>query len=105
MNVMKKPRISLVLNLFWAVIMGLIATTEVGHAGGTVVAWGDNIDGQTTVPSGLSNVVAIAAGGEHSLALTADGRVVAWGYNSYGQTTVPRGRRKITFTFKTSHLR
>ena len=42
-------------------------------ADGTVVAWGDNGYGQTTVPSGLSNVVAIAAGGYHSLALTAEG--------------------------------
>ena len=29
------------------------------------------------MPSGLSNVVAIAAGAEHSLALTAEGQVVA----------------------------
>ena len=30
--------------------------------GGTVLAWGDNRFGQATVPSGLSNVVAIASG-------------------------------------------
>jgi hypothetical protein len=36
---------------------------------GTVVAWGDNTDGQTTLPAGLSGVTAIAAGGYHSLAL------------------------------------
>lgn len=35
--------------------------------------------------SGLSGVVAIAAGSTHSLALTADGRVWAWGYNRDGQ--------------------
>jgi hypothetical protein len=34
---------------------------------GTVVAWGDNDSGQATVPAGLSGVVAIAAGYEHSL--------------------------------------
>jgi len=33
-------------------------------------AWGANQDGQTTVPSGLSNVVGIAAGHGHSLALS-----------------------------------
>jgi hypothetical protein len=42
------------------------------HAGPEVVAWGDNDSGQTSVPSGLSNVVAIAAGSLHSLALTAE---------------------------------
>ena len=47
----------------------------------------------TNIPPGLSNVVAIAAGGIdgsfHSLAVRADGRVVAWGSNNYGQTNVP----------------
>jgi hypothetical protein len=38
---------------------------------GTVVAWGDNSDGQTNVPASLAGVVAIGAGGWHSLALTA----------------------------------
>ena len=37
--------------------------------GGTVVAWGKNDDGQTTVPAGLSGVVAIAAGRDHTVAL------------------------------------
>jgi alpha-tubulin suppressor-like RCC1 family protein len=48
-------------------------------AEGRVVAWGAKGSGQTSVPSGLSNVVAIAAGGYRSLALTAEGQVVAWG--------------------------
>jgi alpha-tubulin suppressor-like RCC1 family protein len=56
-----------------------------------VVAWGDNYNGQRTVPAGLSGVVAISAGGSHSLALKANGSVVAWGFNSYGQRTVPAG--------------
>jgi acyl dehydratase len=43
-----------------------------------VVAWGDNSYGQTTVPEGLTQVVAIAAGVHHSLALKVDGTVVAW---------------------------
>jgi hypothetical protein len=37
----------------------------------------------------LTNVIAIAAGGNHSLALRADGKVVGWGNNSRGQTNVP----------------
>jgi len=49
------------------------------HAAGTVTAWGDNSSGQTTVPAGLTNVVAVAGGQYHSLALRADGTVAAWG--------------------------
>ena len=29
---------------------------------GTVIAWGDNSSGQTNVPPGLTNVIAVAAG-------------------------------------------
>ena len=47
---------------------------------GTVVAWGDNGYGQTTVPvAAQSGVTAIAAGGYHTVALKNDGTVVAWG--------------------------
>ena len=55
----------------------------------TVVAWGKNNYGQTNVPPGLTDVIAVAAGATHSLALKADGTVVAWGRNSGGQTNVP----------------
>ena len=48
---------------------------------GTVAAWGDDSQGQCDVPGGLSNVVAVAGGGAHSLALRADGTVAAWGDN------------------------
>ena len=56
---------------------------------GTVIAWGDNSNGQTAVPGGLNGVIAIAAGATHSVALTSTGMVVAWGDNFNGQTTVP----------------
>ena len=71
---------------------------------GTIVAWGDNLDGQlgdnTTInrqvpvsvnaASGISalfgrTVIAIAAGLGHSLALCSDGTAVAWGRNDDGQ--------------------
>jgi hypothetical protein len=58
---------------------------------GTVAAWGGN----SAIPSGLSGVVAIAAGGinspRHSMALKSDGTVMAWGSNTSGQTTIPTG--------------
>jgi hypothetical protein len=47
--------------------------------------------GQTNVPGGLANGVAIAAGDYHSLDLTTLGRVVAWGVDWSGQTDVPGG--------------
>jgi len=43
------------------------------------------------VPAGLTNVVAVAAGDAHSLAVRADGIVVAWGNNDDDQTSVPPG--------------
>jgi alpha-tubulin suppressor-like RCC1 family protein len=54
-----------------------------------VVAWGRGSEGQTSVPAGLSSVIAVSAGAYHSLALKSDGTVVAWGDNSSGQTNVP----------------
>ncbi len=64
---------------------------------GTVFAWGGlNSHGQITVPSGLANVVSVAAGGDywladsgHSLALKRDGTVTAWGCDEQGQAQVP----------------
>jgi alpha-tubulin suppressor-like RCC1 family protein len=72
---------------------------------GTIEAWGANSEGQLgdgtfagpqtctygpcstlRVPvSGLGGVVAIAAGGDHSLALLSNGTVMAWGENASGQ--------------------
>jgi hypothetical protein len=40
-------------------------------SGGTVVAWGQNYNGQTNVPAGLSGVTAIAAGAYHTVTLVA----------------------------------
>jgi alpha-tubulin suppressor-like RCC1 family protein len=71
---------------------------------GTVAAWGDNGLGElgnnttntslipvaVSMDSGVSalyskTVVAIAAGGSHSLALCSDGTMAGWGDNHYGQ--------------------
>ena len=63
---------------------------------GTVVAWGDNAYGQTTIPAGLSGVTAISGGYYHNVALKSDGTVVAWGRNDSGQTSVPSGLSGVT---------
>lgn len=66
---------------------------------GQVWAWGNNTYGQIGVsvnpsktfvetPSrvnGLSDVIAVAAGANHSVALTSDGQVYAWGRGTDGQ--------------------
>jgi uncharacterized delta-60 repeat protein len=71
-------------------------------ASGTVLAWGDNSLGQlgtgTTTssltpvavsglggPTGPANIVHLASGRSHSLALAEDGRIFAWGSNNSGQ--------------------
>jgi alpha-tubulin suppressor-like RCC1 family protein len=77
--------------------LNLIVTNAYGSFSGLianlaatpVAGWGDGTAGQLTVPAAASNVVAVACGGDHCLALRTDGGVVAWGDNTYGQNTVP----------------
>ncbi|MCZ4497445.1 MAG: hypothetical protein JWM25_2030, partial [Thermoleophilia bacterium] len=89
----------------------------VGHAvalraDGTAWAWGTNADGElgdgtttsrgkpvqvtTGVATPLTDIVQVAAGGEHAVAVRADGTVWAWGDNAAGQlgdgTTTDRVR-------------
>jgi alpha-tubulin suppressor-like RCC1 family protein len=68
-------------------------------SGGALWAWGDNSGGQVgdgtteprpvpvlvSMPPTMTGVIAIAAGVNHSLALTSDGTVWAWGANAIGQ--------------------
>src|SRR5213594_1336165 len=62
---------------------------------GKVVAWGSNTLGQTNVTPDLTNVIAIAAGSVHSVALKNDGTVRAWGTNNHGETNVPPGLTNV----------
>lgn len=82
------------LPLFSAIAVGAHHTLAL--AGGDVWAWGANGDGQigqTTLLfnatpskiSGLTGVIALAAGENHSLALKSDGTVWTWGRNAQGQ--------------------
>jgi alpha-tubulin suppressor-like RCC1 family protein len=65
------------------------------HRDGHVSAWGANDLGQASVPAGLSDITAVAAGVRHSLALRRDGHVTAWGDNDRGQASVPVGLAKV----------
>ena len=57
--------------------------------GGSIVAWGDNYDGQCNIPSPNSGFIAVAAGGYHSLELKQDGSILAYGWNEQGQCSIP----------------
>ncbi len=61
---------------------------------GTVVSW-DTRNGLTNTPTGLSNIVAIAASALHFLALKSDGNVISWGADSFGVTAIPAGLSKV----------
>ena len=81
-------------------LLGLVGalgapSASAGAGDRAVIAWGVN-DAMTRPPSGLTDVVAIAAGSDHSLALKGDGTVVAFGTDYYGQTVVPAGLSGVT---------
>lgn len=64
-------------------------------ADGTVADWWGTNHNTGNVPSGLSNVVAVAASRTtHGLALKADGTVAAWG-GYLGETNVPLGLSNV----------
>ncbi len=81
-----------------AIAAGYLHTVALDSAG-NVWAWGNNDYGQlgdgttsqrntpvaVSAPSGMGTVVAIAAGGYHTVALDAAGHVWTWGYNVLGQ--------------------
>jgi hypothetical protein len=95
-----------------AVAGGGIATIGQQHSlvlksDGTVWGFGSNVAGQlgdgttkqrtTAVQAiGLSNIVAIAAGGNHSLALKSDGTVWAFGGNGSGQLGIGNTTNQLT---------
>ncbi len=57
-----------------------------------VAAWGIDDAGQTDVPAGLANVVAVTGNMEYCLALKSDGTVVAWGK----APSLPQGLSGVT---------
>jgi alpha-tubulin suppressor-like RCC1 family protein len=70
-------------------------------ADGSVWTWGRFTTGVPVMSpvrmTGLSNVVAVAAGWNHSLALRSDGTVWAWGSNSSGQLGTGSGTTHDVF--------
>ena len=67
---------------------GLTHALGLNSSGQSVVIWGDNTYGQTTVPASLpATMRAVSAGHYHSVVLGADNRVVAWGAGGSGSGT------------------
>lgn len=85
------PRAPVSFLLVVLVLLGAVVWPAQAQLGGSVVAWGYNSKGQSTVPAAASGAVSIASGGNHSLALLHDGQVVGWGNNQVGQATPPTG--------------
>ena len=56
-----------------------------------VAGFGNNGNGQSLPPAGLTSVTSLAAASYHSLALRSDGTVVGWGSNFFGETSIPPG--------------
>lgn len=71
-------------------LVALFQSLAVTHADTQVITWGKVYGANPVPPPGLTNIVGLAAGDDHLLALRADGTVVAWGgVNQFGQRTVP----------------
>jgi alpha-tubulin suppressor-like RCC1 family protein len=84
-----------------AISAGAAHTCAIRRTGFTVVCWGSDSEGQlgrgrsggtqivnVTTPvavNGLSNVVSIATGGDHSCAVVQGGQTFCWGANGFGQ--------------------
>ena len=64
-------------------------------SGCLILAWGRNAEDQTTNRPGMADVIDLAAGFGHNLALKSDATVVAWGGNEDGQTTLPEGLQDV----------
>src|SRR5688572_1196056 len=78
-------------------------TTLAAPVPGHVEAWGFIFFGDVNPPAGLDDVIAIAAGTEHSLALRNNGTVVAWGRETQGQTVVPPGLSNVVAISAAGH--
>src|SRR5438876_6716831 len=62
---------------------------------GTIAGWGRSPLDTAHVPLGLTNIVSVAAGEDHALALRNDHTVVAWGDNTQGQGNIPVGLTNV----------
>jgi hypothetical protein len=76
---------SLIVSNNYGTITQLVAEVSVTE----VIGWGDDGARQIEVPIGTTNILSVAAGGDHSLAVRRDGTILAWGDDSFGQSSPP----------------
>jgi Chitobiase/beta-hexosaminidase C-terminal domain len=86
--------LAVVATMVGLVVAALPAAPAAAATSQTLVPWGDHLR-QAFVPTGLSGVTGIAAGGDHGLLVHGDGTVGAWGANNNGQTNVPSGLSEV----------
>jgi hypothetical protein len=81
---MKNTPWSLIRSFWMLALLGLLASAVgvLAHAPTRVVSWGMPFANQTNTLAGVSDVIAVAAGQGHCLALRSDGSVLAWGVES-----------------------
>ena len=78
---MQKPQ------AFWKISSGLFHTCALSEED-SVICWGWDESGQSTVPTD-EHFVSISSGGKHTCGLRKDGTTVCWGNDEDGQSTVP----------------
>ena len=109
----------------WKILSGVAAVTAgrdhslalMKDGSRTIRAWGDNYYGQLGLGEAMTgnqitpwpipnhyNFAAVAAGGEHSLAIKTDGSIWAWGRNNYGQLGSGVTSNKVVTPIKNSSL-
>ncbi|HAB16861.1 MAG TPA: hypothetical protein DCE44_10475 [Verrucomicrobiales bacterium] len=70
-------------------VLSQSAQVRLKQPAGHVLAWGTNEFGQSVVPVGVSEGLAVAGGFGHSILLEENRTAVAWGTNENGQINVP----------------
>ena len=82
-------------NFAMAARSGILNTTawhalNKGYGDLTVIkSWGWNVELQQSIPHGLANVLSVACGAGHCIALNRDGTLVMWGSDVFGQLNMP----------------
>ena len=70
---------------------GAVTTAVINVTVRQLVTWGDNVNGVTNMPPGLTNVAAISANFYGNIALRQDGTVVIWGNSGSIPTNTAAG--------------
>jgi len=73
--------------LLWALAaaLGVVVMAETCALGGTsIIAWGRDLEGETNIPPGVTNIIAISVAGAAGVALLDNGNCFQWNYGASG---------------------